>query len=169
MISCVLVHCHTPGIIFLNLLKMRSKKWDNLAVWGFSIDQQTQCWHLLASCVLWMPYPLWRQGYLERDRGISFPCIEEIWTTPCVFEMLLQNDKALMPPSKEMEMQRGVWSHMSHPNELMAKLEPKTCNFPCVSELLCSLSFELLGSLWVFEVIFERFVAGINELWDWKQ
>lgn len=26
MIPCVLVHCHTPGIIFLNLLKMRSRK-----------------------------------------------------------------------------------------------------------------------------------------------
>lgn len=32
-----------------------------------------------------------------------------------------------------------------------------------------SLSFKLLGSLWVFEVIFERFVAGINDSWDSEQ
>lgn len=32
-----------------------------------------------------------------------------------------------------------------------------------------SLSFKLLGSFWVFEIVFERFVAGINDSWDSEQ
>lgn len=66
---------------------------------------------------------------------------------------------------KEMEMQGGVWRDPSDPNELMAELELNHA----ASLVSQSLSFKLLGSLWVFEVIFERFVAGINDSWNSEQ
>lgn len=66
---------------------------------------------------------------------------------------------------KEMEMQGGVWKDPSDLEELMAELELTHT----ASLVFQSLSFKLLGSLWVFEVIFESFAAGINESWNSKQ
>lgn len=67
---------------------------------------------------------------------------------------------------REMEMQRGVWNHVSHPNELVVELGLKhTISF--VFQGYCavcpSTSWDACD---FFEVIFEKFVAGINESWD---
>ena len=51
MIFCVLVPCHTPGIIFLNPLKMRYKKKKKETIWLVEILAQINS---LSGGIFWL-------------------------------------------------------------------------------------------------------------------
>lgn len=130
MIFCILVPCHTPGIIFLNLLKMRSKnnnkKRNNLAAWGFGTDQQPQYLVLVSAGFVCSPLQM-------SNSSCS-------WGAPAKWQS----------PHTSKQMQGGVWRDPNDPNKLMAELELNHT----ASLVFQSLSFKLLGSLWVFKGYF---------------
>lgn len=103
--------------------EIQKKKGDNLAGWGFGTDQQPQWWYLLALCV-----------HLCR------------WTTPRVPEVLLQNAKALTPPSRQRNgdarrcLKGSKWSKRAD-----GRTGAKPRSFPRVSEPVLQTPGKLVG------------------------